>query len=116
MKDVFLYSAGSLGVMISLAHGYLGEVKVVRQAQTPTRQAKRILHAIMFLSAVYWFAASVLLLVTPSLVSDEGRPVLVWGVAVVFVTASLANLWATRGRHFGWIVLAIATGLTVAGA
>ncbi|MEM9289192.1 MAG: hypothetical protein AAGA36_12710 [Pseudomonadota bacterium] len=116
MENVFLYSAGVLGLAISVIHGYLGEMKVVRPVQASTEQAKRILHAIMFLSAVYWFIASLMLLMTPTLLPEAQRPVVAYGVAMVFLSGSLGNLWATKGTHFGWMLLAIAAALAIAGA
>lgn len=115
MQDWFLYGAGALGVIVSFVHGYLGEVQVVRPSQAPSPSAKRVMQAIMFLSAVYWFAASVLLLITPAFISEGLRPFIVWGVAAVYASGSLANLWATRARHFGWVLLAVAVGLALAG-
>ncbi|MEM1277314.1 MAG: hypothetical protein AAGH74_12365 [Pseudomonadota bacterium] len=116
MQDLSLYCAGLLGVMISIIHGYLGEMLVVRPAQTSTIQAKRVLQAIMFLSALYWFAASVILLITPVLLPQEYRAIIVYGVALIFVSGSIGNLWATQGGHFGWVLLAIAASLAIAGA
>lgn len=116
MQDLFLYSAGALGILISVIHGYLGQTRVVGPAQTPTKQTKRVLEAIMLISAVYWFAAGVLLLVTPAGMLDADRSLIVYAVAFVYLAGSLGNLWATRGRHFGWALLAIASGLAIAGA
>jgi hypothetical protein len=52
MKDVMLFAAGGLGMLIALVHGYIGEMKVVRPARTTSDAAKRVLQAIVFLSAV----------------------------------------------------------------
>ncbi|MEM6748447.1 MAG: hypothetical protein AAF608_13605 [Pseudomonadota bacterium] len=116
MQNLLLYSAGGLGAVISIIHGYLGEMKVVRPLQAHTEQAKRILQALVFLSAVYWFAASVLLLLTPTYVPDAQRPIIAYGVALIYISGSLGNLWGTKGRHFGWALLALAAGLAIAGA
>lgn len=116
MSDTLLYLSGGLGVVISIAHGYLGQTKVVRPVVASTAAAKRVLGAIMFLSAVYWFAASVLLLATPNYVPEAARTVIVYGAAAVFLSGCLGNLWATRGRHFGWMLLVLATVLAIAGA
>ncbi|MEM9880358.1 MAG: hypothetical protein AAF862_13890 [Pseudomonadota bacterium] len=116
MQNLMLYCAGILGILISIVHGYLGEFKVVRAVEAPSGQVKRVLQAIMFLSAVYWFAASVLLLITPAFMPSAIRPFLAIGVAVIFLTGSLGNLWATRGSHFGWVLLAGIAGLAFAGA
>jgi len=115
MNDFFLYVAGSLGLVISIIHGYLGETKVIQPIQTSSVVGKRVLSAIMFLSAVYWGIASLILLAAPTQFPEAARTVIVLGVAAVYLSGSLANLWATRGSHFGWILLALATGLTVAG-
>ncbi|MEM7706423.1 MAG: hypothetical protein AAF358_12760 [Pseudomonadota bacterium] len=75
-----------------------------------------MLQAVMLISAVYWFAAGVLLLLTPSGFLDADRLLVAYAVAFIYVIGSLGNLWATRGRHFGWALLAIAGALAVAGA
>lgn len=115
MKDLFLYAAGILGVAVSIVHGYLGEFKIVRTVRSSSVVGKRVLSAIMFLSAVYWGTASILLLFVPTHVPDIYRGAIVIGVAAIYASGSFANLWATRGKHFGWVLLMIATGLAVAG-
>ena len=116
MENVYLYTAGLLGICIAGVHGYLGEMRVVVPSQAPTDQAKRILHAIMVISAIYWFAAGLILLLTPILFLENQRALIAYGAAFLFSTGSLANFWATRGRHFGWVLLAIASGLAILGA
>ncbi|MEO1731728.1 MAG: hypothetical protein AAFR64_13465 [Pseudomonadota bacterium] len=116
MHNGLLYAAGLLGVVISLIHGYLGEKLVVGPSKAPTLRAKRVMRAIMFLSALYWFAAGALLLATPDFLAPSQRALAVIVAAFLFATGSLSNLWATRGGHIGWALLAFATGLAVAGA
>lgn len=116
MKDALLYAAGALGIAISILHGYLGERLVVGPSEASTRRAKRVMRAIMFLSAVYWFAAGVLLLVAPVLLEPSQRFFAICVAAFLFATGSLGNLWATRGRHPGWALLAVATALALVGA
>jgi hypothetical protein len=57
---------------------------------------------------------AILLVAAPKL-GSEAR---VWIVAVSIVTfgvAAAANAWATRGRHFGWVAMAIVVGLAATG-
>ncbi|MEM6627687.1 MAG: hypothetical protein AAF719_13390 [Pseudomonadota bacterium] len=116
MQDAYLYAAGTLGIVISIVHGFLGETKIVAPSQAPASQAKRVMRAIMFISAVYWFAGGLVLLLTPAVLTEAQRPLAVYGAAFLFLTGSLGNFWATKGRHFGWMLLAVAGGLAVAGA
>jgi hypothetical protein len=36
-------------------------------------------------------------------------------VAAIFASGAAANFWATRGKHFGWMLLAVAGLLAVIG-
>ena len=116
MKDILLATSGILAMIISVVHGYLGETKVVQPVTGLPASAKRILQAIMFLSALYWFIGGALLAVAPFTFSADGRLIAGWGVGAVFASGVIANFWATRGRHFGWMLLAVATALAWAGA
>jgi len=65
-------------------------------------------------STVAWMSLAVLLIVAPRL----GAEARYWVVAASIVTFGLAaagNGWATRGRHFGWVVLIAVVGLATAG-
>ncbi|MEM9622157.1 MAG: hypothetical protein AAF993_10940 [Pseudomonadota bacterium] len=116
MNEVMLTTAGVLGMLIALVHGYLGETQVVRHAQAATESGQRVLHAIMFLSAVYWFVGGLVLALAPAYLDAGTTSVVAYTVAAIFAGGALGNLWATRGKHFGWLLLAAATGLAVAGA
>ena len=35
--------------------------------------------------------------------------------AVMFACAAVANAWALRGRHFGWVALSAVVAMAVAG-
>ena len=116
MADILLYLAGGLTVLIAVAHGYLGATAVVGPSTAPSVQAKRILHAIMFLSAVYWLIGGLTLIAAPHLFEGETRKWVVWTVAAMLLTGALGNMWGTRARHFGGFFLLLVTGLAVAGA
>ncbi|MEM6913066.1 MAG: hypothetical protein AAF511_03720 [Pseudomonadota bacterium] len=115
-SDIALYASGVLGVFVSIVHGYIGEMKVVRPSEAPSAAAKRVLSAIMFLSAVYWLVVSLLLIATPAYVPDGLRAFAAYGAGAVLLSGALGNLWATRGRHPGWMLLTVAAGLAFIGA
>ncbi len=106
MKDIFLVMAGCLGMVIAILHGYIGEMKVVRPIQGSPASAKRVLHALMFLSAVYWFVGGAILAAGPFYLDANARYVAAMMVGALYLSGAIANLWATRGRHFGWAMLA----------
>ena len=116
MADIFLYTAGGFTVFIAIVHGYHGATKVVGTSHAPSVQAKRILHAIMFLSAVYWLIGGLVLIAAPHLFEGEVRKWVVWTVAAMLLTGALGNMWGTRAKHFGGYFLLVVTGLALAGA
>lgn len=116
MKDMMLFAAGGLGMVVALVHGYIGETKVVRPVQATSDVAKRVLQAIMFLSAVYWFVAGLVLATAPIYFEGGLKTAVAYIVASIFASGAVANFWATRGRHFGWMLLAAACSLAFIGA
>ena len=116
MADIFLYAAGGLTLAIAVAHGYLGAVHVVGPSQAPNPEAKRILHAIMFLSAVYWFVGGAILIAAPHVLDGEVRTWVVYAIAAMLASGALGNLWGMRARHFGGYALLVVSALAVTGA
>lgn len=114
IADLALYLAGALTLLVSLAHGWLGATKIVGPAQAAP-SAKRILHAIMFLSAVYWFAAGLLLLATPSQFTGDVRCWVVIGCVLMLGGGGIGNVWAMRGRHFGGYALLVICAVALLG-
>ena len=110
MKDALAVTAGGLGTLIAVIHGYLGEMKVVRPIKDAPASAKRVLHAIMFLSAVYWFIGGAILVASP-LLSAADRRLALSIVGAMYLSGAAGNLWATRGRHFGWLLLSVTAAL-----
>jgi len=115
MNDVVLIAAGCAGMTIAVVHGYLGGTMVNRALQDAPGPVRRIMQAIMFLSAVYWFVGGAVLAFNGVLFGEEGRQMAALVAGAIFLTAAMANLWATRGRHFGWMVLTATTVLVAVG-
>jgi hypothetical protein len=107
MSDALGVMAGGLGMLCAVIHGYRGETRVVRPIKDIPKSAKRVLQAIMFLSAVYWFAAGAAAAASPFLTAHDRWLALAIAGAIYFSSAA-ANFWAMRGRHFGWVLLSAA--------
>ena len=116
MSSASIVVAGCLGMCIALIHGYLGETKVVRIVQGTPATPKRVLHAIMFLSAVYWFVGGAVLASGPLYLTAHEQGVAALIIGTMYLTGALGNLWATRGRHVGWVLLTCAVALAWSGA
>ena len=116
MEDMFLILAGTGGALIALIHGYLGQTIVLPSFSGGTASARRVNQAVFQLSTLYWFAGGVALIYA-AVFSDQGeRTLIVAMVTFLYITGAAGNLWATRGRHPGWVLLALVTGLALVGA
>ncbi|MGI9410878.1 MAG: hypothetical protein ACR2OV_12445 [Hyphomicrobiaceae bacterium] len=116
MDSILIVLAGVLGMSIALAHGWLGETKVVCLVQGVSHSHKRVLQAVMFLSAVYWFVGGAVLAASPLYLTASGQRSSAIVVGAMYLTGALGNAWATRGHHFGWMLLLIAVVLALYGA
>lgn len=116
MRDIALYIGGGLGIVISLIHGWLGETRVIAPAKFPSRMTKDIARVIFQLSTLVWIAGCVILLLTPRYAPEAHRAVVVAFAMWPLLYSALGNFWASRGRHFGWMLLAVVMALAAYGA
>lgn len=116
MSTNLIVTSGCLGMLIALVHGYLGETKVVSLVKGVPPEAKRVLHAIMFLSAVYWFSGGVILATGPLYLTTGEHRVAALIVGAIYLSGAIGNFWAMRGRHIGWVLLTCALMLAWLGA
>lgn len=123
-----LATASVLALATGLVHSFLGERLIFRHLRAssivPTLPAPplqnrhvRILWATWHLASVLAWALAGLLW---QLASGPGTTLSAQSVlvasAIGFIAGSLLVLFATRGRHPGWIALAIVGGLSLASA
>jgi len=111
MNDLSIITAGCLGMLIAIVHGYLGASKVIQPIEGIHPAAKRILHGVFLLSAIYWFIGGLMLVSAPFYLSSNARTVTALVVGALYLSGAIVNFWATRGRHFGWFLLSAATAL-----
>ena len=115
MNDFLIIAAGCLGMLIAVVHGYLGASKVIDPIMEIHPSAKRILHGVFLLGALYWFIGGAMLVSAPFYLSSNARYIVILLVGLLYLSGAVVNLWATRGRHFGWVLLSIATALAWGG-
>ena len=100
MSDMFLIAAGLLSIMVSIIHGFLGETKVIKPIEGLEPSSLRIIRAVWFLSAVYWFVGGVFLVLAPYYF-EPSQKVIIAGVTIaMYLSGALANfLGQSRSRY-----------------
>ncbi|MEZ5841549.1 MAG: hypothetical protein R3D02_14350 [Hyphomicrobiales bacterium] len=116
MEDLVLIGAGAGGVLVALIHGYLGRTAVLPNLAGASASARRVNAAVFQLSTLYWLAGGAVLIAAPFVLSQSQRTLAAGMMAFVYAAAAIGNFWATRGRHPGWMLLAIVTGMALIGA
>ncbi|MFC5418763.1 hypothetical protein ACFPOB_04210 [Bosea eneae] len=118
----YLIAAGVLMILIGIAHSVIGEILIFRQLRAgaivpllapppPRERHLRILWANWHLtSALGWGLAALLILVAEA-PDPSSYALQVRIIAVATLAGSLLVLYATRGRHPGWIGLLVAAVL-----
>ncbi len=121
VANPYLLGAGILGCLIALVHGFLQQKLIIRPlvlrlepAQDLGKTALKLIVALLHFSTAAWFAGGVALILVASL---NQQTQLVVGLLVMaqYSFAAIANFWATRGRHPGWVLLAIANAAILVG-
>ena len=115
MRDILLQCAGVAAIVVALIHGVLGETKVFARATIEPARLRTLIRLVWQAGTVAWIGGGVLLVAAPWMASESARHWIVVTLAAVFGFAALANAWATRGRHFGWMALGAVVALSVAG-
>ncbi|KJC41898.1 membrane protein [Bradyrhizobium sp. LTSP849] len=115
MRDLLLQCAGVLTIVVAIIHGILGETKVFARATIEPERLRTLIRLVWQASTVAWIGGGVLLIATPWMDSAPARHWIVITMACVFGFSALANAWATRGRHFGWMALSAVVVMAVAG-
>ena len=115
MRDFFLQFSGLAAIAVALIHGVVGETKVFARATIQPARLRTLLRLVWQAGTVAWIGGGALLLAAPWMASEPARHWIIVTFACVFGFAALANAWAMRGRHFGWLALSAVVALAVAG-
>jgi len=115
MRDMAVELAGGLAILVAMAHGVLGETRVFARARIEPAWAKRLVYAVWQCSTVTWIAGGILLCAIPLMASDPARRWIIAVLVAVYAAAAIGNAWASRGRHFGWMLLSVVVALALCG-
>ena len=115
MRDLAVQLAGILGVAAAVLHGVLGETKVFARARIEPEWVRRLIRLVWLWGTIACVSLAILLIAAPRLGSDAARNWIIATSIVTFGFGAIGNAWATRGRHFGWIVLLVVVALAAVG-
>ncbi len=118
MQHVALIVAGSIGICTAIIHGILTQRLMVRPigralVDQPRVSAsiRRIIAPLLHYSTYSWVVCGLGLIAAARVTDLSARAAIAVLVAAHYAAAALGNLWATRGRHPGWILMATAVAL-----
>ena len=118
--DAALGMAGVIGSGVAVVHGVLTQRlmvgPLVQLADRPVAAPiRRIVPLLLQFSTFNWFVGGLALIVAANSFTQEARLATGLLVGSSYLFGALGNLWATRGRHLGWMLYAVALVLIVYG-
>ncbi len=115
MRDLALQAAGALAILVAIAHGAIGELRVFARARIEPQRTRHLLRGIWQASTLDWIGFGVLLIAAPAFDSPVARRWVIAVAVVVYGYAAVGNAVATRGRHVGWCLMGIVVALALMG-
>jgi hypothetical protein len=121
-QDAALGMAGVIGCCVAVFHGILTQRPMVRPLEefflTDKRisaSIKRLVPLLLHFSTISWFLGGLALIVAANWFEQSAKLATGLFVGSLYLFGALGNLWATRGRHPGWLLMAAALMLIAFG-
>ena len=99
-----LQIAGILAIMAGIGHGYLGDATIKAQTISPP-ELKNFIRACYQFGSLGWIVGGALFLIAPFELHSSTHQWTVIAFIPLFAYGSLVNLWFTKGKHPGWVML-----------
>ncbi len=117
-QDAALAAAGVIGSGVAVVHGLLVQRLMVRpfaELSAGDRRfsgpTSRLIPLLLHFSTIGWFLGGLVLVAAAIWFGEEAKRAAGLFVGSLFLFGALGNLWATRGRHPGWMLMAAAVVL-----
>lgn len=121
-QDAALVLAGVIGSGVAVIHGVLTQrlmvtpfAKAFRTAGGMSMIGKKLVPPLLQFSTFNWFLGGLALIAAALWFGQDARLVTGLLVGSSYLYGALFALWATRGRHPGWALYAVALVLIVFG-
>lgn len=114
-QDAALAIAGVIGSLVAVIHGILVQRLMVKPIETSglaerkvAAPVRRLVPPLLHFSTISWFFGGIALMAAAFWFNEGARLATGLLVGSQFLFGALVNLWATRGRHPGWMLMAMA--------
>ncbi len=121
-QDAALAAAGVIGCGVALFHGILTQRLMVRPVEVlfvaDARIAgpvRRLVPLLLQFSTFNWLSGGLALIAAALWFGHDARLAIGLLVGSSYLYGAVGNLWGTRGRHPGWMLMAVALVLIVLG-
>jgi hypothetical protein len=121
-QDAALALAGVIGSGVAVIHGVLTQrlmvtpiAKAFRTAEGMSAIGKKLVPPLLQFSTFNWFLGGLALIAAALWFGQDTRLVTGLLVGSSYLYGALIALWATRGRHLGWMLYAVALVLIIFG-
>ena len=114
-QNAALAMAGVIGSGVAVVHGILVQRLMVKPFEefvladgrviTPI---KRLVPLLLHFSTISWFLGGLALIAAAKWFERDARFATGLFVGSLYLFGTLGNFWATRGRHPGWMLMAVA--------
>jgi len=121
-QDAALALAGVIGSSVAVFHGVLTQRLMVRPVEALfvadrriAAPIRRLVPLLLQFSTFNWLLGGLVLIAAALWFEHDARLATGLLVGSSYLFGALGNLWATRGRHVGWILYAVALVLIAFG-
>jgi len=121
-QTIVLTVAGAVGAFVAVVHGVLVQRWLVRPIEDlavaggrMAASTRRMVPLLLHFSTAAWFLGGLALVAAALWFGPSARLTAALFVGGLYLYGAVGNLWASRGRHPGWMLMAVALALIVAG-
>ena len=122
-QNAALGMAGIIGAGVAVIHGVLVQRWMVRPFEAlaladgrVAGSTRRLVPLLLHFSTLAWFLGGLALVAAANWFGPDVRLTICLFVGGSYLFGAVGNLWATRGRHPGWMLMAAALALILLGA
>jgi hypothetical protein len=121
-QNASLAMAGLIGGGTAVIHGVLTQRLMVRPIEALmasdrriSAPVRRLIPLLLHFSTIAWLVGGIALIVAACWLGPQARLATGLCVGGLYLFGALGNLWGTRGRHSGWMLMTAALALIVVG-